>query len=410
MKCDFSKEERALLSMLATALTDNRSIGKTEQPDVDKMHLQEQPDVDKLLALAKVHKVLPLAYNELMKLPLSMEQEALVQATTKTVVAQNLRLLFLDKYVTTLLAARGIAVAVLKGMVTAGCYMEPLYRKSGDIDLLLLDRSKLTLAKEALCEAGFVVAKHQPSLHHIVFDSAEGIELELHTEIAEPFDNKDMNQYMTEVMQRYGKKTVQETVCGVSLPALCFEYHAFELLLHMLQHFLRAGFGIKLLCDWVVFWNRRTVEREQQEAYVKLVTACGLKRFSDQITSLCIDYLGLLEERVLFMELDAMESDAFLREILDAEEFGKSSKDRMVALRGGRLTDYVREFHHQMRLNYPRAGRCFLLWPFLWVLTLVRFLRNNSRLKRPSVKAIMKKAGERGRMLESLKLFQVNKN
>ena len=94
-----------------------------------------------------------------------------------------------------------------------------------------------------------------------------------------------------------------------------------------------------------------------------------------------------------------------MKEILEAEEFGKSSKDRMVALRGSSLTDYVREFHHQMHLNFPKAGKCFLLWPALWVITLERFLRNNRKLRRVSTLDVMRKAGERGRIMRELKLF-----
>ena len=43
-------------------------------------------------------------------------------------------------------------------------------------------------------------------------------------------------------------------------------------------------------------------------------------------------------------------------------------------------------------------------------MTLVRFLRNNRKLKRPSTKEILKKAGERGRIIENLELFQVKNN
>ena len=77
-------------------------------------------------------------------------------------------------------------------------------------------------------------------------------------------------------------------------------YHAYELLLHMLQHFLRAGFGVKLLCDWVVLWNRGLNEEERQQ-YLKMVNDSGIKGFSDMITICCIKYLGLKRESVMWM-------------------------------------------------------------------------------------------------------------
>lgn len=409
MQTSLSKEEQVLLSMLRHALTKqlHNSVDGSSQAD-SCVWKNEDYDGEAVIALAKAHKVVSFMYDEMMEMPVSDVCKQEIASIAKTVVAQNLRLLFLDKYIVNTLEKEGIKVALLKGMATATYYEQPLYRKSGDVDLLLLDLNQLEKAKQVLVAAGFQIAENQPSLHHVVFDSAEGIEIELHTEIAEPFDNKDMNQFMEKATLQCIDNVVYRELCEVKLPTLGSAYHAYELLLHMLQHFLRAGFGLKLLCDWVVFWNQKVSEPEKQ-LYLELVEACGVKRFSDQITRLCVDYLGLGAEQVAFMDIDVENAEAFLRETLEAEEFGKSAKDRMVALRSGKLKDYVREFHHQMRLNYPKAGKCFLLWPFLWVATLVRFLYNNKKLKRPSTKAILKKAGERGRVIENLQLFQIKK-
>ena len=62
----------------------------------------------------------------------------------------------------------------------------------------------------------------------------------------------------------------------------------------------------------------------------------------------------------------------FMLDIFEAEEFGKSDRERMLVLRGTRISDYVREFQHQMHLNYPNAGKIWLLWPVLWFNTLVK--------------------------------------
>ena len=94
--------------------------------------------------------------------------------------------------------------------------------------------------------------------------------------------------------------------------------------------------------------------------------------------------------------------DALLRDVLDAGEFGYSEAERMVGMDGGSWTAYVREFHHQMHINFPKAGRIICFWPALWIATLFRFLKNNKKLNRPSVSAIMKKAGERGQLVSRL--------
>ena len=174
----------------------------------------------------------------------------------------------------------------------------------------------------------------------------------------------------------------------------------------MLQHFLRAGFGLKLLCDWTVFWGR-CVSQTQKEQYLCLVKESGLKGFSDTVTLACCAYLGLARERVEWMGLPKESCEReFMEEILEAEEFGKSAADRMVALREAGLRGFAREFHHQMRLNFPRAGSVFFIWPALWTATLARFLLNNRRIRRVSGWSILKKARQRSRLMAGLRLWK----
>ena len=108
--------------------------------------------------------------------------------------------------------------------------------------------------------------------------------------------------------------------------------------------------------------------------------------------------MGLTEEKNVVED--------FMKEVLEAEEFGESTSDRMVALRNATLKEYIREFHHQMNLNFPRAGRFIPLWPALWFVTLVKFLHNNRKLSRGSSRAILKKAGQRGRLIAKMRLWK----
>ena len=123
------------------------------------------------------------------------------------------------------------------------------------------------------------------------------------------------------------------------------------------------------------------------------------------MTDICVRYLGLSQEKSPVSNENPAEqevTDALLRDILDAGEFGYSESERMVGMDGNSLTAYVREFHHQMHINFPKAGRVIFLWPALWIATLIRFLSNNKKLNRAPVSAIIKKAGERGRLVSRL--------
>ena len=74
----------------------------------------------------------------------------------------------------------------------------------------------------------------------------------------------------------------------------------------------------------------------------------------------------------------------------------------MVGMDGNSFISYIKEFHHQMHIKFPKAGRVLLLWPVLWIATLFRFLSNNKKLNRAPVRDIINKAGDRGRLVKRL--------
>jgi len=198
-----------------------------------------------------------------------------------------------------------------------------------------------------------------------------------------------------------------ENVMGLDFPILEKGDHAFQLLLHMLQHFLRAGFGLKLLCDWVVLWNGK-VSQTERERYLMWVRKTGLAGFSDMITSLCTEYLGLDRECAGTILTGTFQGSQgiFMREILDAEEFGLHEQSRMVVLRGTGFADYIREFHHQMRLKHPRGSKVILFWPVLWAETFIMFFRNNRKVRGISFLQVLKSTRERSRYTKDLHLFK----
>ena len=175
-------------------------------------------------------------------------------------------------------------------------------------------------------------------------------------------------------------------------------------MIHMLQHFVGSGFGLRNLCDWVVLWENCD-DSKAREDFWKIVCESGTAEFAKAVTAICVSYLGLSQEKSPVPSENTVEQevmDAFLRDILDAGEFGYSEAERMVGMDGDSWTAYVREFHHQMHINFPKAGKIIFFWPVLWIATLVRFLRNNKRLNRAPVSAIMKKAGKRGQLVNRL--------
>lgn len=403
-------EENILVSLLKDACCIQNNSIRHQKRVAEEMTAEQW---HKVIRLAQTHKVLSLCYDVLQQYP-SIPEGCLniCERSSRQTVYNNYRLLFLTKYVVSLLLEAGIAVIVLKGEVTALLYPVPELRKSGDVDLLLEKPEALTAACTILEENGFQIKDQQAALHHITFSSGEGITIELHGMIAEPFDNRKINLYLERLIPEMFANGIEEKGWGFPLPSLAQGYHAFYLLLHMLQHFLRYGFGLKYLCDWVVFWNRQ-IDKEQSMIFLRLVSESGILGFAKMITAVCVEYLGLKKEKVAFLKADKITKEQkaeLLKEIIEAGEFGKAQKDRMVAMRSGKVVDFFREFHHQMGLNYPNVGRVILLWPILWGLTFYRFWRNNRSLRKVSSIAILRKAAKRSYLVKQMKLFENKTN
>ena len=363
-----------------------------------------QEEQKQMQELAKRHKVLSLLYD-------AWEENPQVQQISRQTVQQSYHLLFLGHYVIQLLAEHNISAVLLKGSAAAQFYPVPELRKSGDVDLLLENEAQAEAAWKCLSGHGFLRENgQQEACHHIVCESPDHIWVELHSSMVEPFDNTKTNEIVKKQQAECFSHIEQKPLMGLPLPVLENPYHAYHLLLHMLQDFLRAGFGLRLLCDWVTFWEHGC-SREETLTFLRLVRESRVEGFAIAITAVCVQYLGLASERVSFwktqiQELPPEQVEALLDEITDAGEFGAFDHSRMVTLRGNHLVDYVREFHHQTMLTYPKAGRFPILFPLLWICMLCGFLYRNHTLRGVSSVQVLKNAGKRSKLVEKMKLFQ----
>ena len=370
------------------------------------------PDVDyaRVIAVAESHKVMALLHPVLEHAGLQESIWKIVDRKGEQTVRQSYRLLMLSRNVIGLLKENGIDAILLKGCGTAAWYPVPELRKSGDIDLLFKSEDETRKALQILAQQGFVTTEDQPANHHIVCESRDSVSLELHMSLAEPFDSEKTNRFLADCQKEYFAHRRVVDCMGVAFELTSDGYHAFYLLLHMLQHYVRAGFGVKLLCDWVVFWESPLSE-EEEKIFLRLTQESGTFGFAVMMTRVCVKYLGLREKQVEFlMQAEPKDvcdlTEELMAEIFEAEEFGHSSKDRMVVLRGTGLMDYAREFHHQMKLNYPKAGKIMVLYPVLWIMTLCGFLYRNRTLRKVSGRQILKKAKKRSQLTEQMRLFQ----
>lgn len=388
-----NKTEYILLKCLSL------SLHQSDKTDI--ISFLDWEEWERVLDLADRHEVLALLQNILESDKLSEEQQPTVQFKTAKTVHTGIQLQVLNERLTTMLDKEGIQAITLKGCAVARFYPVPEFRKTTDIDLFVANEEDARRAVQILSKNGFKPSGKWHANHHFVLVSEKKEVVELHTAWADAFKDKCLNRYLEKLQKESNQHCQLVEWQGLKFYAYETAWQGFYLMIHMLQHFVGSGFGLRNLCDWVVLWEN-CEDVNVRKTFWKMVCESGTTEFTKAITAICIKYLGLDQKRSPVPEkyrIDQVVADDLLRDILDAGEFGYSEAERMVGMDGDSLMAYIREFHHQMHINFPNAGKIIFFWPVLWLATLVRFLKNNKKLNRAPISAIMKKAGRRGQLV-----------
>lgn len=391
-----SETERILLEYLGESLKNTGS-----HREIPELNAEEW---ERIYSLANRHEVSVLMEDIFNFVNLSVKTQNDFQLKTARTVHKGIRLQALNTRLTALLEKEGVRAVTLKGYAVARLYPVPEFRKTTDIDFFLFSKENEKKAVKILCENGFRPSKEWHANHHSVLFSERNESVELHTAWADEFKNKRLNKYLENLQKESVNQCRTIESDGQKLYVYDAAHQAFYLLIHMLGHFVGGGFGLRNLCDWVVLWEN-CEDENSKKAFIKMAQDSGTEKFAKAVTSVCVEYLGLSKAKCPFPYDNLTEkelTEEFLRDILDAGEFGYSESERMVGMDGNSFISYIKEFHHQMHINFPKAGRVILLWPVLWIATLFRFLSNNKKLNRAPVRAIISKAGERGKLVKRL--------
>lgn len=223
--------------------------------------VQKDPELtpdqwQQVFSLATRHHVLPLVFEAVHNqsslrdtaiLPgvrMQVRQQVFLQ-TRKT--ADFLKLL-------EALQSAGVQPLVVKGIHCRSLYPKPDHRYSSDEDLLIRP-DQLALCREIFGRFGLATDKtadNWSQVHEIPFRQKNGpLYIELHQSLfpKESGAYGHLNRFFEDVFSR----STQITVNGVRVPGPGPTDHLFYLICHALKHFLHSGFGIRQVCDILMF-------------------------------------------------------------------------------------------------------------------------------------------------------------
>ena len=336
-----------------------------------------------LANLAQEHCTIPfiLPYLRSSSVYLSMKHQV------KEMMLNYYQIEHFTKNTVSLLSENNIDCYLLKGLSLADCYPVPEYRKLGDLDLYLADPDTLPRAQKLLESNGYILqdelSDHHVTYHYTFPKTGRHFILELHYRVVGQYQYSRTNQIVDSVYSSAHLKKSSQMIHGYSYTVLPPTEYVFYMIHHMLKHYLYSGFGIRLLCDFTFYLKRH----ESEIDFDRIHTWCRESRIShlyEIILECCRIYLGLPDSVDPEIHYNVHDCKNFIIQILKDGDMGTDISQTLVgsgSYQKVNLFTYFREGHVQMKVRFPKANRCPVLWPVLWTITFICFIRNTYKVR-----------------------------
>lgn len=384
---------------------------KCEYSDAEKQAVLN--DLPALLDIGRNHKMLTAFLDGLQKSGISVpvELRSALRREMLLLCDNCYRMLDFTRNLLAVMSEEQVTYYVLKGITLLPCYPKPEYRTFGDVDILIPDPSEFDRIRNRLVSEGFhsqeTFAEHHLEL--VCIFHGRPCCLELHRKVIADQADTSFNQKVHRYFSHISPVTDSFPEIGRSFCLLPHTEHAVYLLLHMLQHFLSSGFGLKLLCDWCLYLEHNG-SRIDVQAFRAILGDLGLQRFCDAVTLAC-QRIGLSASTAASFLSESLPDEAymelFMNEIFSSGEHGHADDTRMsVMSQNGRFRKYFCELNVHMKRRFHKLGKIVPLYPLLWVVTVFCFLWNNHFVRHVSTKDILSTANTRGRLVDELQLYK----
>lgn len=280
-----------------------------------------------LSSMADIHKVLPLFYEAVYH---SSAPAALKPSVRQQVIAQTMRtadFLQLNDH----LQAAGLRPVVVKGIVCRSLYPQPDHRPSADEDLWVT-QAQFDRWHQLLTEFGMntAVSPEVLSTSYEVPYRKEGsllyIELHKHLFPPESLAYGDLNRFFDQAYDR----AVAVQIQGHTIYTLNPTDHLFYLICHAFKHFLHSGFGIRQVCDIILYANEhgKSVNWEQILQYCTSIRA---EKFAAALFRIGSEYLVFDPQKACYPEAwqeISVDAQPMLEDLLCAGVYGGASMSR----------------------------------------------------------------------------------
>lgn len=213
---------------------------------------------------------------------------------------------------------------LVKGQGIAQCYEKPLWRSSGDIDLLLSD-TNYEKAKRLLVPLAEDVECEYKSLKHLGMTMKGGYVVELHgalsCRLSKRVDNV-VDEAQNDVFYGGSVRSWMNGETAVFLPSA--DNDVIFVFTHILKHFYIEGIGLRQICDWCrLLWTyRETLNLGLLESRIR---KAGLMSEWKAFGAFAVEYLGMPAETMPLYSPDnkwKRKADKICSFIMEVGNFG----------------------------------------------------------------------------------------
>lgn len=307
--------------------------------------------------------------------------------------------------------ANNISYILLKGISLAAFYPVPEYRQLGDVDIYINDKEMFNRASALLLANGYTkddeISDHHQGYLYKVPQTGRTMILELHYRIVGLYQYAPANKIVDAVFASGAFTPIMQKVNDRSYPVLPPTEYTFYMIHHMLKHYLYSGFGIRLLCDFSFYLECNYTDID----FVKIHTWCEeskILHLYEIILETCHIYLGLPETIDSKIHYNKNDCEAFITQLLEDGDVSPNNGPTLVgsgSYKKINFLTYFKEGHLQMHVRFPKLGKCPLLWPILWLITLVCFLYNNRTIRNMSLAQTLRSFKQDNQKSKLLRIF-----
>jgi hypothetical protein len=213
---------------------------------------------------------------------------------------------FIAKLITKLREA-DIYALLVKGQGIAQCYEKPLWRCSGDVDLLL-SKNIYEKAKAFIMPMGVLTEPEEAGKKHLAMQVEQwAVELHgtLHVGLSANVDRM-LDKVQHDIFYGGQVRSWMNEQTQVFLPAA--NEDVVYVFAHILQHFYKGGIGLRQICDWCrLLWTYKdSLSYEMLESRIRKM---GVMSEWKAFGALAIEYLGFPKDSMPLLDVRSKKED-----------------------------------------------------------------------------------------------------